>query len=141
MARRRITGQLKLFLEVLYTKHKGVSWKAAEEALYPNPIIDGPRLRRKYSDLCERARIAWVDVAHVTYDEALELLGGVAKNPEHREQVRAITTILELQGARQQHDPAALRREVTNLLKQLQIQRTPQPLLLEAEIIEPNPKQ
>lgn len=121
---RRIGPQVKVFLDILYTKHSGAASAAALEAGYESPMLTGRRLRRKYSDLCEAARLAWIEKTHVSYEEALKLLGEVARNKEHREQVRAITTILELQGAKQNTDPAQLRREVTGLLKQLQVQRS-----------------
>lgn len=130
--------KVKLFLQLIYKEANGSSVRAAELAGYVDPVLSGPRLRRRYSDLVEAARLAWAETAHMGYDEALAVLAKVGRDSTHRDHVRALNMIIELQNSRASIDPITLRREVAGLIKEISQRKalTPaQAIPVEAELV------
>lgn len=93
-----LTDRAKLFVKAFVGEAKFNATKAAKIAGYAHPHSVGASLKKKYSQAIEEAMFQGEPSKIVSSNEALQLLAEIARDPSHRDRLRAIELVLKCHG-------------------------------------------
>jgi len=99
MARsRKKTPRLRRFFAYFGAEAELDGTKAARLAGYSWPEKTEARLRKAWPEEFEKAEVAFKERLVVSWSEAQELLAAVARNPKHKDQLKAVELVAKLHG-------------------------------------------
>lgn len=125
---RKLTGMVKTFLELFTGNPSLTVTEAARQAGYAHPQADGWKLQRKWTQEIEESRERGRKTLKMSAEEAEQVVVDIARNPEHRDRLKAAETMLKMHGKLNDKlqvtvDRPMLNKELDALLEQLKTAR------------------
>jgi hypothetical protein len=98
MAKTRITPRAAKFFEVLFPLAYGNATEAARLAGFSKPESMGTEVKRRYPEAYSKAKQRAQEELQISVDEAMQRLGDLVRDREHKDHYKALETALRIHG-------------------------------------------
>jgi hypothetical protein len=115
---RRITSKNKAWLDAFFGEALHDATKASRLLGFKNPSQTGYRLKKKLADVIETRSKELATKASVSAMECLNILSEVARDPSHRDRVRAAEILSKIHGL--QSERIQISQDRSTLIKDLE---------------------